>query len=601
MERILDEARREPGGSLIAIDISTFPNTVEAVFEDIYNEIAEKVDGRWTGEEGRAKARLIQLLSVAQEALSIDDLRGLLRADKTIERSSRQARSPGACSLEVVRDLVMQMSEYLLSYDGEWFLPFHQGFIDYLHRKLMGSGGVGEAHRVFCDWLSALPERRSLYRLRHLPAHLSECALHYAEGGMIEEAQRAFDELDELLTDYDFARAKVKSGMTFDFIRDYRAAFVAHEVIGKDPSTDLKVWSRFVEGESHILVDHPRLFFQQAINQPADSPVARSAEMRVRPPDSASSGEIFLRWLNKPAKTVLSPLRRTLIGHSSGVASVAILSDDKHAVSGGADHTLKLWDLVSGQCLATFEGHTGSITAVLTSSDGKRVISGSWDNTLKVWDLASGQCIATLEGHTKPVSALLFTPDEKRIISAGDDLTIKVWDLLNSRCLVTLEGHQGPVNAVAITSDGGRLVSGSDDRELKVWDLTSKRCIATLAVHTSYVTTLALTPDGKQVVSGSWDHSLKVWDLVSGRCTATFEGHKGWVYTVAFIPHQEMIASGSEDGALKVWDMATGVCVATFPAAGAVRACAARRDGVIVCGDGSGRVYLLRLERRAIE
>ena len=32
--------------------------------------------------------------------------------------------------------------------------------------------------------------------------------------------------------------------------------------------------------------------------------------------------------------------------------------------------------------------------------DGRRVVSASWDKTLKVWDVATGECLATLEGHS---------------------------------------------------------------------------------------------------------------------------------------------------------------------------------------------------------
>ena len=35
--------------------------------------------------------------------------------------------------------------------------------------------------------------------------------------------------------------------------------------------------------------------------------------------------------------------------------------------------------------------------------DGRRVVSGSYDHTLKVWDVATGECVATLEGHSKGV------------------------------------------------------------------------------------------------------------------------------------------------------------------------------------------------------
>ena len=35
--------------------------------------------------------------------------------------------------------------------------------------------------------------------------------------------------------------------------------------------------------------------------------------------------------------------------------------------------------------------------------DGRRVVSASDDKTLKVWDVATGECVATLEGHSSVV------------------------------------------------------------------------------------------------------------------------------------------------------------------------------------------------------
>ena len=32
--------------------------------------------------------------------------------------------------------------------------------------------------------------------------------------------------------------------------------------------------------------------------------------------------------------------------------------------------------------------------------DGRRVVSGSDDKTLKVWDVVTGECVATLKGHS---------------------------------------------------------------------------------------------------------------------------------------------------------------------------------------------------------
>ena len=41
--------------------------------------------------------------------------------------------------------------------------------------------------------------------------------------------------------------------------------------------------------------------------------------------------------------------------------------------------------------------------------DGRRVVSASDDKTLKVWDVATGECVATLEGHSNWVRCAAST------------------------------------------------------------------------------------------------------------------------------------------------------------------------------------------------
>ena len=54
-----------------------------------------------------------------------------------------------------------------------------------------------------------------------------------------------------------------------------------------------------------------------------------------------------------------------------------------------------LWDLDSGQSLHTLEGHTNGVRHVAITVDGVRAVSASEDNTLRVWDLDSRTCIAS--------------------------------------------------------------------------------------------------------------------------------------------------------------------------------------------------------------
>jgi WD40 repeat protein len=85
---------------------------------------------------------------------------------------------------------------------------------------------------------------------------------------------------------------------------------------------------------------------------------------------------------------------RTLEGHTNGITAVAVLADDRHALSGSSDNTLRLWDLVTGETRRILKGHTDRVRAVAVRADSGRALSGAWDNTLRLWDLTTGECLA---------------------------------------------------------------------------------------------------------------------------------------------------------------------------------------------------------------
>ena len=121
--------------------------------------------------------------------------------------------------------------------------------------------------------------------------------------------------------------------------------------------------------------------------------------------------------------------------------SVAL--DGRRAVSGSEDHTLRVWDLESGESLPALAEHRSSVNTALrdvgisvsVTPDGRRAVSGSQDGTLRVWDLESGQCLHTLSGHSDWVRSVSVTPDGQRAVSGSDDHTLRVWDLESGQCL----------------------------------------------------------------------------------------------------------------------------------------------------------------------
>src|SRR5262249_7294156 len=158
----------------------------------------------------------------------------------------------------------------------------------------------------------------------------------------------------------------------------------------------------------------------------------------------------------------------------------AFSQDGKRLATASADHTVKVWDTMTGREALTMEGHTDWVTDVAFSPDGKLIALASADQTVKVRDAANGEVALIFDGHHLPVHSLAFSPDGKRIASAnpvsatlvdpsGANASydvgperpgkIMVWDTKTGRELLTLLGPTGPVTSVVFSPDGTRMAS----------------------------------------------------------------------------------------------------------------------------------------------
>lgn len=290
----------------------------------------------------------------------------------------------------------------------------------------------------------------------------------------------------QLLQDLDWLGAKMRAGLVFDLVRDVQEA--EQDLTESDRAAFLP-WYHFLRGNASFLGEHPASFFQQAYNEPVQSPVSLSAQYRwalaseTREPSASESTALipasFLEWLNRPAEWQLPACLMTLQGHTFSVNGVAISGDGFTVVSGSGDSTVKVWDARTGACLATLKGHTGKVTSVALSGNGSTVASASYDQTVKMWDAQMGCCLATLQGYSSYVTGVALSADGCTVASASFDKTVKVWDARTGACRSTLQGHTGPVIGVVISEDESMIVSGAGDSTVKVWDARAGACDAT--------------------------------------------------------------------------------------------------------------------------
>ncbi|SDH17430.1 WD domain-containing protein, G-beta repeat-containing protein [Sinosporangium album] len=261
-----------------------------------------------------------------------------------------------------------------------------------------------------------------------------------------------------------------------------------------------------------------------------------------------------------------------MTGHTNDVYGVAVgqVEGRPVAVTGGADGKIRVWDLATRKPLGEpMTGHTGTVYAVAVGElEGRPVaVTGGADGSVRVWDLATHRPLGEpMTGHTDEIWAVAVGEVNGRpiAVTGSRDDSVRVWDLAAGNPLGrAMTDHAGDVYSAKVGELNGRpvAVTGGADGNIRVWDLTTRKPLGEpMTGHTHVVTSVALgKADGRPIaVTGSWDKTVRVWDLATRRPIGQpMTGHTNTVYSAAIgqADGRLFAVTGGKDTTVQLWDL----------------------------------------------
>ncbi|RIK79187.1 MAG: hypothetical protein DCC67_10820 [Planctomycetota bacterium] len=218
------------------------------------------------------------------------------------------------------------------------------------------------------------------------------------------------------------------------------------------------------------------------------------------------SGEVrLIRWDNGSLDDRATQL---LAASDDVMLSVAFRPDGKEVAAGGADGSVRLFDIDAAAQRLKIDHHADWVNAMQYSPDGKAIATGSRDKTAKVCDAASGALLAAYSDHEARVRSVAFTPDGACVISAGG-AHVRQWKLADSTLVGEFTGAEKEV--LALTLAGETLIAGGADSAAKAFKAADRSLVKSLAGHPSWILALAWSPASGRLAAGCFDGTVVVW------------------------------------------------------------------------------------------
>ncbi|CAD6567992.1 MAG: translation initiation factor eIF3 subunit [Tremellales sp. Tagirdzhanova-0007] len=264
-------------------------------------------------------------------------------------------------------------------------------------------------------------------------------------------------------------------------------------------------------------------------------------------------------------------------GHKGCVWSVACDYQTRYMVSGGADNTMKLWEISSGKLLKSWEFLT-AVKRVAWSEDDGTILSLTEQrigqpSTIRLFAINREDGPAQNETPVKEIvisgskaTVALFGPLSDFILTGHESGKVAKYDIKTGEEVNAVDdAHRGEITDIQLSPDGTYFITSSKDKTARLFDSETLEEMKVYVTETP-LNSACIAPLRPYVILGGGQDAMSVTTTSarSGKFESRFwhklfeeeigrvRGHFGPINTLAVHPQGRAYASGAEDGFVRV-------------------------------------------------
>jgi translation initiation factor 3 subunit I len=272
----------------------------------------------------------------------------------------------------------------------------------------------------------------------------------------------------------------------------------------------------------------------------------------------------------------------TYNGHQGAVWSGDVTPDTRLLLTGSADSYCKMWNVMTGECLVSFEMQ-GPVRAVRWAEGGKRFLVLSFplhakregaSPLLQIFDMpaegVSGDRVlepweATISVKVPKSQTAEWMPFNRAVMVGGLDGKLRLYDPVSGSQVFEVDAHEDTIFDIQFNADKTLFITSSKDCLARLFDTKRMRCLK--KYHCSVpVNSASIHPKFEHVMIGGGQDAMNVTTtaareggfevrfhkMISEEIFGTVKGHFGPINSLAFHPFGTGYASGSEDGFIRI-------------------------------------------------